>query len=51
MRLWIASSAAPKVSSMIYAQQMKNGKPVSVLMRGLIPGRAYESAPFRSASK
>lgn len=43
--------AASKISRMVYAQQMKNGKPVYVLMPGLIPRRAYESAPFRNQKK
>jgi lysozyme len=43
--------AAAQISTMIYAQQKKNGKTVLVLMRGLIPRRAYESAPFRNHNK
>ena len=39
--------AADAISRMIYSKQKKNGKVVPVLMRGLIPRREEESAPFR----
>ncbi|MET3132848.1 lysozyme [Oxalobacteraceae bacterium GrIS 1.11] len=39
--------AAKAISSAIYGRSKKNGKVVMVLLRGLIPRRAEESAPFR----
>jgi len=39
--------AADAISRMIYSRQKRKGKKVPVLMRGLIPRREEESAPFR----
>ena len=38
---------AEELKSMIYSTQKRNGKTVPILMRGLIPRREEESAPFR----
>jgi len=42
--------AADLISRMIYSTQKRKGKAVPVLMRGLIPRREEESAPFRKST-
>ena len=41
------AAAANTTCRMIYSTQKRNGKTVPILMRGLIPRREEESAPFR----
>lgn len=40
--------AAQRISSEIYGRTKRNGKSIKILLRGLIPRRAEESAPFRT---
>jgi lysozyme len=41
--------AATLIASLTSVPQMRNGKRVDVFMRGLVPRRAEEAAPFRNA--
>lgn len=44
------NGAAKEISSRVYGHEIRNGKRVLVLYRGLVTRRAYESAPFRTAT-